>query len=238
MEIALIGYGRMGKIIEQIAIKRGHTITAVIDINTTQKTISELKDYVDIAIEFTTPLSAQKNIYECLQKGISVVSGTTGWDININEIKKLCKQHCTSMFYASNFSIGMNIFMEINKNLSTLINKIDSYSVSIEEIHHIHKLDKPSGTAITLADGIIKEHSQFDSWELAPAVDTRNIEITSVRKGEIIGEHKIIWENDIDQIIIEHKAKSRNGFALGAVLAAEYINNKKGFFTMNDLLNL
>ncbi|MDR2009263.1 MAG: 4-hydroxy-tetrahydrodipicolinate reductase [Bacteroidales bacterium] len=238
MNIALIGYGKMGKAIEKIALERGHNISAIIDMNSSLKSIDDLHEKVDVAIEFTTPSSAGKNIYECLKKSIPVVSGTTGWNINIPEIKNLCKEYKTSMFYASNFSIGMNIFMEINKNLAVMMNKFDAYKVSIEETHHIHKLDKPSGTAITLAEDIIKKYSKYNNWQLSPVNDAGHLGISSFREGETIGDHKITWKSDIDKITIEHSAKNRDGFALGAILSAEYIRDKEGYFTMRDLLNL
>ena len=236
MNIALIGYGKMGKEIERIAVERGHNISEIIDIN--QNSIQNISNNIDVAIEFTNPASAKNNVYDCLGKGIAVVSGTTGWNLNIEDISKKCIQNNTAMFYASNFSVGMNIFMTINEKLAKLLNDFKDYSAKIEETHHIHKLDKPSGTAITLAKDIIDNSSKYQNWELNKSNDILNLCISSFREGEVIGDHKITWENEIDNITISHSAKNRSGFAIGAVLAAEFIQKKTGFFTMKNLLNL
>lgn len=228
----------MGKAIEQIALERGHSIGAIIDLSTDTIINKDLSNLIDVAIEFTSPASAKLNILNCIYSSIPVVSGSTGWEFNKAEIDDLCSQFSTSVFYASNFSIGMNIFMEVNERLSSLLKDFGDYNASIEETHHIHKLDKPSGTAITLANGIIKNNPKYVKWELKPSSDIQNIEVTSFREGEIFGDHSIIWENSIDRISISHSAKSRLGFALGAVLAAEFISNKKGVFSMRDLLKL
>lgn len=238
MRIAIIGYGKMGKAIEKIALEREHIISDIIDVNSNNMSDIVLSEDTDVAIEFTNPLSAKNNIYNCIENKIPIVSGTTGWDIDFNEIKRLCELKDTAVFQSSNFSIGMGIFMQINEKLANLLGKFGDYSARIEESHHIHKLDKPSGTAISLANGVIDNNSKYKSWELNSSTDIQNLGIVSFREGEIIGDHKIIWENDIDKITIEHSAKTRLGFALGAVLAAEFIQNKKGFFNMNNLLNL
>jgi 4-hydroxy-tetrahydrodipicolinate reductase len=238
MRIALIGYGKMGKAVEQIALERGHTITAVIDINTTDKISENLKSIADIAIEFTSPNSAKQNVINCLQNGISVVSGTTGWDFNKDEFGKLSIKNSAAVFYASNYSIGVNVFMKINEKLAELLSGFIDYQAKIEETHHIHKLDKPSGTAITLANGIIKNNPKYVKWMLNPCDEKNKIEISSFREGEIYGDHKIIWENDIDIISISHSAKSRRGLAQGALMAAEFVIGKTGVFSMSDLLKL
>lgn len=235
MKIAIIGYGKMGKAIEQIAADRGHTISAIIDLNGSTAINAGL---ADVAIEFTSPTSARQNIIDCIACGIPVVSGTTGWDFDKSEMETLCRDNSTSVFQASNFSIGANIFMEINEKLAGIMNDFGDYSAKIEETHHIHKLDKPSGTAISLANGIIKNNSKYVKWELKPVSDIQNIEITSFREGEIFGDHTVLWENDIDRISITHSAKSRKGLAFGAVLAAEFVADKKGVFSMRDLLKL
>ena len=225
----------MGKTIEKIALQRGHNIVETIDVGEEFKFNSETFLNTDVALEFTNPQSAENNIKKCLEKGISVVSGTTGWKFNKNEIAEICMKNNCAFFYASNFSIGMNIFFEINKNLAQLLNNQDSYNVKIEETHHIHKLDKPSGTAITLADAIIENSDKYKNWELDKYVaDT--ISIKSFREGEVVGEHKIVWDSEIDTISIQHAAKSRDGFACGAVLSAEFLKNKIGVFSMQDLL--
>jgi len=238
MKIALIGYGKIGKAVEQIALERGHSIVAIVDLNTDIRIDKKLSELADVAIEFTTPASAQQNILDCINSGLPVVSGTTGWIFNKSEMEALCLNRSTAMFYASNFSIGMNVFMEINAKLARLMSDFDDYSAKIEETHHIHKLDKPSGTAITLAEGIVKNNSKYVKWELNSRTDIHNIEIDSFREGEIFGDHKIVWESDVDNISISHSAKSRKGFALGAVLAAEFLFNKTGVFSMRDLLKL
>jgi 4-hydroxy-tetrahydrodipicolinate reductase len=238
MRIGIIGYGRMGKTIEQIAIMRNHEIGAIADSTMGIEIDESFAQKIDLAIEFTSPDSAKNNIYRCIKLGIPVVSGTTGWDFDFAEIETECKKNKAAVFYASNFSIGMNIFMDINEKLAKLLSDFDNYDARIEETHHVHKLDKPSGTAISLAQGIFKNNSKYVNYELKPIKDIRNLEIDSFREGEIIGEHKIIWENEIDEIIIQHKAKNRTGFALGAVLAAEFLENKSGVFSMRDLLKL
>ncbi|MDR2835125.1 MAG: 4-hydroxy-tetrahydrodipicolinate reductase, partial [Bacteroidales bacterium] len=181
--------------------------------------------------------SAEKNILACLKNGISVVSGTTGWKFNEEKIEKICKQNNVGFFYSSNYSLGMNVFVQINKKLAELLNHFENYSVRIEESHHIQKLDKPSGTAITLVKDIIENHDKFSEWELSDRTKIPKIGIKSIREGEIVGEHKIIWESEIDKIIIEHEAKTRDGFALGAVIASEFLNKKTGIYKMSDLFN-
>jgi 4-hydroxy-tetrahydrodipicolinate reductase len=238
MRIALIGYGKMGKAVEQIALQRGHSISAIIDTNTQTVINQDLKSIADVAIEFTSPESAKKNVYDCIKYGVPVISGTTGWKTDIDEIKALCDLNSTAFFYASNFSIGANIFMNINEKLAALFESFNDYNASIEETHHIHKLDKPSGTAITLANGIVKNNKKYVNWELNPVSDIQNIGISSFREGDIFGDHKIIWDSEIDTISISHSAKSRNGLALGAIMAAEFIKGKTGVFKMNDLLKL
>lgn len=238
MRIALIGYGKMGKAIEQLALQRGHSISSIIDLDSKIQISPELKEITDVAIEFTSPSSAKHNIIDCLNNGISVVSGTTGWKFDETEINDLCAHQSAAFFYASNYSIGVNLFMEINNKLASLMNNFQDYEAIIEETHHIHKLDKPSGTAISIADGILKNNSKYVKWELNPKSDIHNLGITSFREGEIFGDHKVIWKNDIDNITISHSAASRLGFATGALLAADYIYGRSGYFTMKDLLKL
>ncbi|PLX06259.1 MAG: 4-hydroxy-tetrahydrodipicolinate reductase [Marinilabiliales bacterium] len=238
MNIGIIGYGRMGKAIEQLALQRGHNISVIVDENNSEDIAEQLKGKVDVAIEFTTPQSGKNNVFDCIEAGIPIVSGTTGWNVVEADMQKICNEKNSTFFYASNFSIGVNIFMDINEKLASLLSDFDSYNASMVETHHIHKLDKPSGTAISLAKGIFKNNDKYVNWELKPVKDIRNLEIESLREGEIIGDHKIIWDSEIDTIEIAHSAKNRTGFALGAVLAAEFVLGKKGFFTMRDLLKL
>jgi len=238
MRIALIGYGKMGKAVEQIALERGHSVSAIVDIDSKIKISSELKNIADIAIEFSTPAAAKNNIENCLSLGITVVSGTTGWSFDRKEFEKICTKNSVALFYATNYSIGVNIFMKINEKLAEIMSNFPDYNARIEETHHIHKLDKPSGTAISLANGIINKNPKYVKWMLNPSDDKNKIDITSFREGEIFGDHEIVWENEIDRINIKHSAKSRRGLALGAILAAEFISNKTGVFSMDDLLKI
>ena len=235
MKIALIGYGKMGKTIEQIAIARGHEIVARIDIDNQQDFESEEFKSADVAIEFSQPQSAMDNYRRAFAAGVKVVSGTTGWLESMPEVKEACKKGNT-FFYSSNYSLGVNIFFALNKYLAKIMNGFANYEVSMEETHHIHKLDAPSGTAITLAEGIIENISRKDSWVEGVEPNAQQIGITSFRRDEVPGIHTIKYESDVDTITITHDAKSRAGFALGAVVAAEFIKDKTGFITMQDML--
>lgn len=235
MKLALIGYGKMGREIEQIAKKRGHEIVSIIDIDNQADFESEAFRSADVAIEFTIPSVAIENYRKCFAAGVPVVSGTTGWLEHLPEIKKACNEGKT-FFYASNFSLGVNIFFALNKYLAKIMNGFPAYEVNMEEVHHIHKLDAPSGTAITLAEGIIEELDRKNSWVEGKKAATNEIEITAIRRDEVPGIHSITYESDVDSIRITHDAKSRKGFALGAVVAAEFTCRKKGFLTMTDML--
>lgn len=236
MKIALIGYGKMGQAIEEIAQERGHTIVAKIDVNNQESFNSKDFKSADVAIEFTNPSSAYNNYIQCFNAGLPVVSGTTGWTDRKPEIEKLCEEKGYSFFYASNFSIGVNLFFELNEKLVKMMAPYNEYEVSIDETHHIHKLDAPSGTAITLANGIIENHPSKVGWILNKK-ETDKITINAHREGEVAGIHEVSYDSEIDTIHIIHEAKSRKGFALGAVLAAEFIKGKKGVFSMKDLIN-
>jgi 4-hydroxy-tetrahydrodipicolinate reductase len=238
MNIGIIGYGKMGKSIEKLALSRDHTITGIIDANNVNDLNSDFAKKVDVAIEFSAPAVGKNNVLKCIELGIPVVSGTTGCDFDEQELEDLAKKYNTSIFIASNFSIGVNIFREVNKKLAFLLKDYDEYKASMEETHHVHKLDRPSGTAITLAKDLISENNRYVNWKLKPDADVQELEIDSLRLGETIGNHKIKWESDIDSITIEHSAKNRLGFTIGAVLAAEFVNGKIGLYTMKDLLNL
>lgn len=237
MKIALIGYGKMGKTIEQIAISRGHEIVAHIDIDNQQDFDSKEFKSADIAIEFTAPSVAVENYRRAFNAGVSVVSGTTGWTARMEEVKSWCKEKDLAFFWTSNFSLGVNIFFAMNKYLAKIMNKFTEYEVDITETHHIHKLDAPSGTAITLADGIIENLDRKSSWELDKASKDDKIGIKAIREGEVPGIHTIRYESDVDSITITHDAKSRAGLALGAVVAAEFTYRKKGCLGMSDMLN-
>ncbi|RXG23595.1 4-hydroxy-tetrahydrodipicolinate reductase [Leeuwenhoekiella aequorea] len=231
MKIALLGYGRMGKTIEKLAVERGHSVVKKID----QGDTYDFAD-ADVAIDFSVPDAAVDNISMALKSGVPVVSGTTGWLDRYPEMVALCKENNGAFIYASNFSVGVNIFFELNKKLAQMMKALDSYNVSMTEVHHIHKLDAPSGTAITLAEGIIEESSKTD-WILGNE-ESNKITIKAVREAEVPGTHTITYQSDVDEIMIEHKAHSRNGFALGAIIAAEWLKDKKGVHTMKDVLNL
>ena len=236
MKIALIGYGKMGKTIEQIALNRGHQIVSIVDINNPEEFQSANFKSADVASEFTTPATAFDNYMKSFAAGVPVVSGTTGWLDRIGEIKEKCEKEGKTFFYASNFSIGVNIFFALNKYLAKIMNNFPSYNISMTETHHIHKLDAPSGTAITLAEGIIENVDRKDRWTLETAEQPTDLPIHAIREGEVPGIHEVTYESDVDYISIKHDAKSRAGFALGAVVAAEFTAGKKGFLGMDDML--
>ncbi|MDR0421835.1 MAG: 4-hydroxy-tetrahydrodipicolinate reductase [Proteiniphilum sp.] len=236
MNIALIGYGKMGREIEMIARGRGHEIVCIIDMNEEEKFGSPEFKSADAAIEFTSPESALQNFRLAFAAGVPVVSGTTGWLACLDEVKEVCANEGKTFFYASNFSLGVNIFFALNRYLAGLMNRYPDYDVRTEETHHIHKLDAPSGTAITLAEDILKHIDRKEGWALdGDAPDA--LRIDAFREGEVPGIHSIIYESGADSIRITHDAKNRKGFALGAVLAAEFTKGKKGFLTMEDMLD-
>ncbi|MGP8216240.1 MAG: 4-hydroxy-tetrahydrodipicolinate reductase [Bacteroidia bacterium] len=236
MKIALIGYGKMGKEIEKIALSQGHEVVLKIDENTLENfTLQNLKK-ADVAIEFTTPGTAVNNILRCFESGLPVVCGTTGWLNRFDEVTKICKEKNQAFFYASNYSIGVNLFFKLNEYLAQLMKPYANYSPSIEEIHHIHKKDAPSGTAITLAGGLIKNHKGLKKWALTENAGAGDLAILSKREGEVPGTHIIKYTSSCDEITIKHEAYSRSGFAEGAVIAAAWLIGKKGVFGMNDLL--
>ena len=232
MKFALLGYGRMGKAIEQIALERGHEIVCKIDKNLTEGKLHE----ADAAINFSIPDAAVDNISSALNQGVPVVCGTTGWLDAYQQVTQIAQERNTAFLYASNFSVGVNLFFKLNKVLAQMMKPHKEYKASMEETHHIHKLDAPSGTAITLAEGII-ENSDLIDWKLDENAKD-SLSIQSYREGEVPGTHSIKYESPIDDITIEHKAHNRKGFALGAVIAAEWMVGKKGIFNMDDVLNL
>jgi 4-hydroxy-tetrahydrodipicolinate reductase len=236
MNIALIGYGRMGHEIEEIAVKRGHKIKLIIDQDNTSDLNEKNLNGIDVAIEFSFPGAAFGNISKCLSAKVPVVSGTTGWLDNYNKAVDICKKNKTSFIHSTNFSIGVNLLFMLNKELAIHMNRYNNYTISIEEIHHIAKLDAPSGTAITLANGIIDKVDRYKKW--CPDTERSNdsIPIHSVREGTVPGTHTVTWDSDIDTISLKHEAKNRKGLALGAVVAAEYISSRQGIFTMNDVM--
>ena len=237
MKIALIGYGKMGQEIERVALDRGHEIALIIDQNNhADLTVENLKG-IDVVIEFTNPDSAYKNYMICFEACVPVISGTTGWLDQMEDIKSQCEGG-KGFFYASNFSLGVNLFFELNKKLSQLMSGFDQYDVDMEEIHHIHKLDSPSGTALTLAEGVLENHPVKDSWIEGLSTKDSEMSIVAKRHGAVPGTHSITWHSEVDEIQIQHQAYSRKGFAFGAVLAAEFMPGKSGFFGMKDLLKL
>jgi len=235
MKIALVGYGKMGHEIERIAVQRGHTIVSTVDINNPEAFDSAAFKSADVAIEFSRPDAAMANYQKCFAAGLPVVSGTTGWLDRLDNIKEACANGQT-FFYASNFSLGVNIFFAINKRLADIMNAFTDYNVSMKEIHHIHKKDAPSGTAITLAEDILSRLDRKKSWVLGTENKPDEIGIACERTGEVPGFHEISYDSAVDTITISHNATSRAGFALGAVLAAEFTVGKKGFLGMKDML--
>lgn len=248
MKIALLGYGKMGKIIEEIAISRGHSIVLkVTGSNAKTFTDAELKA-ADVAIEFTRPDAVIPNIDRCFKCGVPVVVGTTGWYDNLPGIIEECRRANGTLFHASNFSIGVNLFFRLNEKLAELMKPYPEYEPSIEEIHHVHKLDAPSGTALTLAHGIMNRLERKKQWKLFEVPKDKEMEdlvynvfedelpVIAIRQGEVPGTHTITYESEIDRIDITHEAFNRKGFALGAVIAAEWVHKRKGVFTMNDML--
>lgn len=233
MKIALVGYGKMGKIIHQIALKRGHDVVATLDETPTLEKLNN----PDVVIEFSSPESAFGNIKFCLENKIPVVAGTTGWLEKKPEIEKIALENETGFLYGSNFSLGVNLFFALNEKLAEMMSPFQNdYSCQLEEIHHIHKLDAPSGTAISIAEGIFK-HSDFKSWKLDETQGTE-LGITAIREGEVPGTHSVFYRSEVDEIEIKHTAFNRNGFAVGAVIAAEWLPGKVGNFGMKQVLGL
>ncbi|QQV01858.1 MULTISPECIES: 4-hydroxy-tetrahydrodipicolinate reductase [Chryseobacterium] len=233
MRIALVGYGRMGKIIDEIATKRGHEIVARLKETPTAESLNN----PDVVIEFSLPEVAFDNIKSCLENKIPVICGTTGWLERKSEIENIAAQNETAFLYGSNFSLGVNLFFALNEKLAGLMKNVDQYTCQLEEIHHIHKLDAPSGTAISLAEGIIGNSDKYEAWKLEETQE-KQLGIFAIREDEVPGTHSVYYRSEVDEIEIKHTAFNRNGFALGAVVAAEWIQDKKGNFTMKDVLGL
>ncbi len=240
MKTAIIGHGKMGRLIEEILKERGHEVAVVIDEDNRSEFASTRFAECDVAIEFTAPGVAVENILSCFAAGVPVVSGTTGWNDSLPELRDMCAAGKGTLLWSSNYSIGMNIFMAVNRYLAEIMANFPQYHASMQEVHHIHKLDHPSGTAITLAEELIARTPTLQCWA-EPAPDAAPAEgvlpIAAIREGEVPGIHSIHWESEADSITITHSAKSRRGFALGAVLAAEWLADKKGFHTMAEMLS-
>jgi 4-hydroxy-tetrahydrodipicolinate reductase len=236
MNIALIGYGKMGRAIEAISLQKGHNITLKIDIDNVDDLTNENLKNCDVAIEFTTPNTAVENILQCFEAGVPVVCGTTGWLSRLEEVIQTCKEEDGTFLTTTNFSIGVNIFFEVNKFSAALMNNHSEYDVSLEEIHHTEKKDAPSGTAITLAEQILQKINRKTKWVNSATGNAADLEIISKRIDPAAGTHKIKYSSSVDDIEIIHTAHNRQGFAKGAVLAAEFLQGKKGIFTMKDVL--
>lgn len=237
MKAAIIGYGKMGREIEKILAERGHETVLVIDAENTADLDARHLAEVDVALEFTTPTTAYDNIRTCIACGTPVVSGTTGWVTRLPELEALCREKGGALFYASNFCLGVNLLFKLNRQLAVMIDRIGSgYEVAIEEVHHVHKKDAPSGTAITLAEGIMANLHTKTGWVNDAPATPEQIEIHSIREGETPGIHTVGYESEDDRIELRHTIKNRRTLALGAVVAAEFLRNKRGVFTMDDLL--
>lgn len=240
LSIGLLGYGKMGRAIEQIALERGHRIAWRIDVgNRAEFGASELRE-AEVAIEFSRPDAAYDNVADCLRAGVPVVSGTTGWLAQLPEAQLLCEQLGGALLWSSNFSVGVNLFFAINRYVSQLMNGRAEYEPFLTETHHIHKLDAPSGTAVTLAEGLIGQLERKKNWALADqkALEPSTLPITALREGEVPGTHTLEWRSPVDTITLTHTAHSRSGFALGAILAAEWLPGKKGIFSMAEVLGI
>ena len=239
MRILLIGYGKMGKTIQNIALQKGHQITGIIDFNNRESLTDYSAENTDVAIEFTHPESAPGNIRYCLENNIPVVCGSTGWLDHLPEIKDLCTQKAGAFFYASNYSVGVNLFFHFNEYIAGKMQAYKNFNVEVKEVHHTQKVDKPSGTAITTAEGILNNYTLKDNWVSdAPAPAPQELNIISERIADVVGLHTVRYVSEHDTIELTHNAHSRIGFAEGAVMAAEWLQNKKGIFGMKDLLNL
>ncbi|GGE09593.1 MULTISPECIES: 4-hydroxy-tetrahydrodipicolinate reductase [Sphingobacterium] len=244
MKIVLLGYGKMGQLIERFAMKRGHEVVLIIDERNRNSITPEDLEDADMAIDFSTPHAALENISLCFESNLPLVVGTTGWYEHLDEVKETCLEADQSFLYGSNFSIGVNIFFHINKMLAKAINPYKQYDVQVEEIHHIHKLDAPSGTAITIAEGILENNDEKKTWvnsvegsgeEVIPKGNELLIE--SLRIEEVPGTHTVLYSSEVDQIELKHTAHSREGFALGAVIAAEWLLGKKGFYQVTEMFD-
>ena len=237
MKAAIIGYGKMGREIERILIERGHEVVLKIDVDNAHELTAENLAKADVALEFTTPSTAEANIRRCLECGGAVVSGTTGWTEHLPEMEHLCRERGGALFYASNFCLGVNLMFRLNRRLAEMMNPFGNYEVTISETHHIHKKDAPSGTAITLAEGIIGSLDRKTGWVNTPTTDDGAlIAVESLREGEVPGIHTVVYESEDDRLEISHTIKNRRTLAMGAVIAAEFLCGKRGIYNMNDLL--
>ena len=239
MKILLIGYGKMGQTIAAVAAQRGHEIAGIVDLHASQLNITDFTPAtVDVAIEFTHPDSAFVNVAACLRQGLPVVCGSTGWLHHFDEAQELTKELGGSLFYASNYSVGVNLFFHFNEYIAAKMSQFGGYDVAVREIHHTHKIDQPSGTAITAAEGILRHFPAKTTWRNAPAETPTELAIISERAGEVVGTHIVTYTSAVDTLELMHEAHSREGFALGALLAAEWLPGRQGVFGMKELLGL
>lgn len=237
MKIGLIGYGKLNKAIEELALQQGHSICFKADSKTPKENWKAQLHQVDIVIENTHPLAVEDNLLICFEAGIPVVTGTTGWHHRFEQVSQACVRHNAALFYSSNFSLGVFITNQLNRYLANIMSQQPEYSAKLQEWHHVHKKDAPSGTALSLAEGIFENHSGYKDWDLEKSNQEGTLEIKSYRQGEITGKHQIEWISDNDAIRIEHEAFNRNGFASGALLASSFLMNKKGIYTMKHLFS-
>ncbi len=236
MNIIISGYGKMGKMVEAIANERGHEIVAVVDNDSEWNKLKNIHPENSVVIDFSMPQVVIQNILKCFNLGLPVVVGTTGWDKKLSEIENACQLENGTLFYSANFSLGVNIYFYLNKILAKIMAKTPNYQCEVSETHHIHKLDSPSGTALHLVNDILAVNKKYKKWENNETNNPGILPVISYRQGEVPGTHMVKYDSDVDEIIIQHTAKNRKGFAVGAVMAAEFILNKKGIFTMPDLL--
>ncbi len=236
MKAAIIGYGKMGHEIERVLLDRGHEVVLIVDVENRADLTPERLQGVDVAIEFSTPATAVENIFRCFESGIPVVSGTTGWTARMEEVQQVCKAKNGGLFWASNYSIGVNLFFRVNRMLARMMNRFPQYDVTVEEVHHIQKKDAPSGTAITIAEGILQGLDRKTKWVGNTTTEPEELEVLAVRRGMVPGIHTVTWESEADSIELRHRAVSRRGFAEGAVLAAEFMVGRQGIYSMDDLL--
>ncbi len=236
MKAAIIGYGKMGHEIERVLLDRGHEVVLIVDVENRADLTPERLQGVDVAIEFSTPATAVENIFRCFECGIPVVSGTTGWTARMEEVQQVCKAKNGGLFWASNYSIGVNLFFRVNRMLARMMNRFPQYDVTVEEVHHIQKKDAPSGTAITIAEGILQGLDRKTKWVGNTTTEPEELEVLAVRRGMVPGIHTVTWESEADSIELRHRAVSRRGFAEGAVLAAEFMVGRQGIYSMDDLL--
>ncbi len=238
MNVAIIGYGKMGREIHRILSQRGHDVPLIVDADNAADLCAEKLAGIDVAVEFTTPATACENVAKCIECGVPVVCGTTAWTDKMPLVRELCEKHGGGFFYASNYSIGVNLMFRINRVLAGMMNRFPEYDVTVEETHHTQKKDAPSGTAVALADDIVAGLVRKDKWVCGVTTRPEELEVTAVRRSVVPGIHTVTYESEADVLSVTHTAKNRSGFALGAVLAAEFMRGRSGIYTMDDLLEL